>query len=204
MAKRKPANKVYAIVVDGKTEIWYLELLRQVEQLHNVQIKPELPKKKKLKEIYAFVLDLTNDYDKVIWILDLDTIIKEGKESKKGLKEMMGIIGKYKKTIEKKQALLIVNTPCLEEWFLMHFEYSGKYYPDCSSVERHLKEKYIPDYEKTQKMYKKKNNDIYSRLKPNLKTGLENAKKLGEFDLTNPEKAKTEMYKLFDFLGIQE
>ncbi|MBP9134766.1 MAG: RloB domain-containing protein [Saprospiraceae bacterium] len=45
--------------------------------------------------------------------------------------------------------VVIVNNPCLEFWFLLHFEKTSKYFNTCSSAETQLK-KYLPNYEKTQ------------------------------------------------------
>jgi hypothetical protein len=71
--KRK-VRKTYSVIVDGKTEVWYLQMLKKNETLPRIDIKPELPKKKKLSEQFKSVIDNSNIYDEVIWIVDFDTM----------------------------------------------------------------------------------------------------------------------------------
>jgi len=62
----------YAVVVDGETEFWYIQMLKRNEKLVSVDLKPEIPQRKKISEQYAKVLELSKDYDKVYWIIDFD------------------------------------------------------------------------------------------------------------------------------------
>lgn len=43
----KHSVPTFAFVVDGETEIWYLYMLKRNEQPLKINIKPELPQKKK-------------------------------------------------------------------------------------------------------------------------------------------------------------
>lgn len=43
----------------------------------------------------------------------------------------------------------------------------------------------------------------YKKLREKLPAAIANGKKLGEVDFDNIESAKSEMYKLFDFLNIE-
>ncbi len=52
----------FAIVVDGETEFWYLQMLKRNERLIKVDIKPEIPQKKKLADQYSKVIDLSKSY----------------------------------------------------------------------------------------------------------------------------------------------
>ncbi len=74
----------FAVVVDGKTEAFYLQMLKRNERDIRVKIKPEIPNKKTLEAQFKQVCDLSKDYTKVFWIVDLDTILKEDKETQKG------------------------------------------------------------------------------------------------------------------------
>ena len=144
-------------------------------------------------------------YDRVIWLLDFDTLIKEEREKKKGQKSDLQVFKEYKQqlerynTKEKRKVDILVNTPCLEFWYLLHFEQTGRYYPQCIAATRDLK-KYLPNYEKTRNYYLKQNNDLYQRLKPNQANAIQNAKKLSELDFNNPQTAKAEIYKIFNIL----
>jgi len=191
--KKRKVKKSYSIIVDGQTEVWYLQLMKRHENLPRIDIIPELPKNKKLKELFELVKNNTLIYDKVIWLLDLDVII-----SNKKVEEF----NKYVKQLKHNdRAIILINNPCLEFWFLLHFKEIGKSYSRCDDIITKLKRsKELKHYEKTEKYYKYAKSDIYSKLKPFQNTATENAKKLGNLDFDNIESAKAEIYKIFDIL----
>lgn len=208
MSRKKTVNKrkgkkTFSIIVDGQTEVWYLQMLKKNETLGRIDIKPELPKKKKLSEQFTNVIDSSKDYDKVIWIVDFDTILKETKETKRGDKSPLEYFKEYFKHIESFDNIeVLVNTPCLEFWLLLHFENNGKFFDKCIDTEKLLKKSYIKNYEKSERFYKKREGDIYQILKEHQKTAKKNAKKLGHFDSNNPFKAVSGIYRLFEILGL--
>lgn len=190
-----------AFVVEGKTEMWYLQMLKKNEERNSnvrINIKPEIPQKKRLEDQYKSVCNLAEVYEKVFWILDFDVILKETKESKNNQQSCLIEFLNYRRKLLKKynNVEVIVNNPCFEYWFLLHFVRTQRKYTNCSGVIKQL-EKNLPDYKKTEKYFKSRNNDIYSRLKPNLKDAIENAIAFGIFDVYNPEKAMCEMDKVF-------
>ncbi len=91
MARRKnrkqkdSGKKIYSIIVDGETEVWYFQMMKRYEKLlSKVKIQPELSKKKSLKGQYETVAEnIEKGYDKVIWVLDFDTIVKESRDVRK-------------------------------------------------------------------------------------------------------------------------
>lgn len=189
----------YAIVVDGETEVWYLNMLKRNEQNIRVNIKPEIPNKKSVEEQYDLVCDLSNkEFTKVFWIVDLDTIIKEENEAPKGKTSPLKAFENYRTDLNKnyENVIVIVNNPCLEFWFLLHFEKTARYFTNCSNAEAELK-KHFKNYAKTRRFFTKQNDDIYLKLRPHLKTAIENAIALGTFDSNNPKKAMCEMELLF-------
>jgi hypothetical protein len=191
-------NPTFAFVVDGKTELWYLQMLKRNEREIRVSIKPEIPNRKSVEEQYKLVCYLSDkEYTKVFWIIDLDVVIKEDNEAKKGRKSPLKMFEECRTELITKypNVVVIVNNPCLEFWFLLHFIKTSKDYT-ASSVEKELR-KHLNNYEKTEKFFTKQNDDIYLKLKPYLKTGLENAIALGNFDKENPTKAMCEMASLF-------
>lgn len=192
-------NPAFAVVVDGKTEVWYLQMLKRNERDIRVSIKPEIPNKKSIEEQYNLVCDLSNkEFTKVFWIIDLDTVIKEESEAPKGKKSPLKIFDEYRIELlnNYKNVVVIVNNPCLEFWFLLHFEKTSKYFSTCSGAETQLK-KHLTNYEKTQKFFTKQNDDIYLKLRPFLNTALENTIILGNFDHQNPTRAMCEMELFF-------
>ncbi len=192
-------NPSFALVVDGETEVWYLQMLKRNERDIRVSIKPEIPNKKSVEEQYNLVCDLSGkEFTKVFWVIDLDTVIKEDNEAPKGKKSPLKTFEEYRTDLNTNypNVVVIVNNPCIEFWFLLHFEKTSKYFNTCSSAETQLK-KHLKNYEKTQKFFTKQNDDIYLKLKPNLKAAIDNSIALGNFDNENPKKAMCEMDLLF-------
>jgi hypothetical protein len=201
--RKGTGKKAISIIVDGKTEIWYLQMMKEHESLKSIYIKPELPTKKKLEELFEYVIVNSKDYSQVIWIIDFDTILKEERESKVGSKSKITELKEYLSKIEHvKNISVLVNTPCLEYWYLQHLKDSGRYYDNCNEVCKEFKNTILKDYEKTERYYKRKNADIYKTLKPYQKHAIQNSKKLGNFNIDMPKQGKAELYKIFDLLSI--
>ena len=194
--KSKPT---FAVVVDGDCEVWYLQMLKRNERSIIVNVEPKIPQRKRLSEQYENVIKLSEENTKVFWIIDFDVIARETKSAKTASKTAIQSFLAYKKTIAEKHKniVIIVNNPCFEFWLLLHFEVTTKYFDTCEGVEKQLK-KHLKDYEKTQKYYTNKDNDIYLRLKPNLKDALKNAKTLKLYDIENPNKGMSEMQLFFE------
>tara|TARA_R110002051_G_scaffold324685_2_gene423155 strand:+ start:2069 stop:2707 length:639 start_codon:yes stop_codon:yes gene_type:complete len=196
-------SKAFAFVVDGDTEVWYLQMLKRNERELNLNIEPKLPSKKSILEQYKMVEELSEDYTKVFWIVDYDVIVKETRESKKGTETSEQLFIRLKNKVEKNQnVIVIVNNPCIEFWFLLHFEKTTKHFTDCDSAEKQLK-KHLKDYEKTRKYFTKQDNDIYLKLKPKLNDARKNATNL-KFDKTNTNKAICEMNLFFKISEIEK
>ena len=64
MLKKKniKARETYAIVVDGETEVWYLQMLKRNERHLAINIEPKLPISKSLSDQYEMVETLSVDY----------------------------------------------------------------------------------------------------------------------------------------------
>ena len=193
----------FAVVVDGQTEFWYLQMLKRNERNIKVDIKPEIPQKKKLSEQYTKVLELSDDYDKVFWILDFDVILSESANAKNNKQKPIDLFLEYKSAIEAKykNIAIIINQPCLEFWFLIHFEHIAAQFSNCESAIKKLK-KHLTDYQKTERYFTKQDNDIYLKLKIQLPTAKSNSKKMASFDRASPYSGLTEMYKLFEGADI--
>jgi len=192
-------NPAFAVVVDGETEIWYLQMVKRNERDIRVNIKPEIPNKKSIEEQYKLVCDLAGkEFTKVFWLIDLDTVISETKAAPKGKKSPIKKFEEYRTEFidNYPNVVVVVNNPCLEFWFLLHFEKTSKSFDTCWGAEKQLK-KHLKNYEKTQKFFTKQNDDIYLKLKPTLKSALQNSIALGNFDNQNPTKAMCEMELLF-------
>ena len=197
-----PTKQSFAVVVDGETEYWYLQMLKHNEPNIPFKIKPQILQKKNIDQQYELVTELSEEeYDKVFWIVDLDVLLKEEREKKNSTSSLQQFLNYYKSLSKQQKIVVIVNNPCLEYWFLLHFQMTNKVFTACTDAEKQVSQK-LKGYEKTEKFFK--NNDIYKQLKPFLKTAKENATALGSFDTYNHSKAMCEMPLLFQELKLKE
>ena len=210
MARRKekiskPRKPSFAIIVDGETEVWYFLMLKRNEPSLQVNIEPKIPQKKKLSEQYEKVCGLAEDYTKVVWVIDLDVLITESRRAKKGKKTSIQELKEYLGALEKDHGnvITILNNPCLEFWFLLHFEQTTKYFRNCSGSEKQLK-KHLTDYEKTRNYFTKQGNDIYLKLKSNLPTAIKNSQRTNRETLDEIERGICEMNLFFEIEQIKK
>lgn len=198
----------YAFVVDGECEFWYLQMLKRNERSLNINLEPKIPQKKFLKDQYELVLELQKHYDKVFWIIDFDVINSETQATKKGsltpLQEFKNfhtnLVANYKNSI-----YVIINNPCLEFWFLIHFGFTTRYYNSCDKVIIALKQiDSLASYSKSRKYFTKQGSDIYLRLKPHLKSAIENSSKFRKFNFNNSQIGLSQMNTFFEIKEIKE
>lgn len=210
--KTRKSNSAIAIIVDGQDEKWYVNKVKEnypCEALKPIKIKPELPQKKKVQKLFDFAKSkLEEGYTYVILIFDMDGPLKDVEEFNK-FKELYDkyLCARYNKLNGRQKSkygwmcnmLLIVNNPCLEYWYLLHYHKTTKYYKDYASLSSELHR--IPElaqYEKSDDYYNG-NPNIYERLNKN--NGLKNARDNAiVFDLNNCQiQGCSEMNLLFDY-----
>ena len=197
-----PTKQSFAVVVDGETEKWYLEMLKQNEPDVLFNITPKILQKKNINQQYELVTDLSEEeYDKVFWIVDLDVLLKEEREKKNSTSPLQKFLSYWQQLSNQDKVVVIVNNPCLEYWFLLHFQKTNKVFTACTDAEKQVSQ-HLKDYEKTEKFFKKSNNDIYKQLKPHLQKAINNATALGSFDTHNHSEAMCEMFSLFKTLQL--
>lgn len=207
---RKAKNSI-AVVVDGEDEKWYLNKVKEhypCELLKTIKIKPELPVRKKVQELFDLAKSkLEKDYTFVILILDLDEPLKKSGEFTK-FKDLYEkyLLAKRNNLVGRQKAiygwmaniLVIVNNPCLEYWYLLHYRKTTKYFADFKALSPEIHR--IPELSTYQKCETYYNNhpNIYERLTEN---GLKNARyNATEFNLENCKyQGGSEMFLMFDF-----
>lgn len=199
-AKSRPG---FAFVVDGECEVWYLQMLKRNERSLNVNIEPKIPQRKNLHDQFEMVCNLAEDYTKVFWIIDFDCILSETKECETGKQTPLNLFKDYCTKLKsgkyKAKVVTIINNPCLEYWYLLHFESTSKYFENCEKLLKYLKKKpVLKDYKKNRDYYIKENNDIYLRLKPYINDAIINAKKIRAFNIDDPCQGVAEMYLFFE------
>ena len=177
-------------------------MLRKHENLPRIHIKPELPKKSSIQELYNIVTDQIGTSDMIIWIVDFDTILAESNNTPAGKAKVTGqFIEMLGKLAKEKSVEVIINNPCLEFWFLLHFVDTKKSFPNCNASQAELK-KHVADYAKSKKYYVKPHNDIYERLRPHLPDAVERSRAFPQLSPNNISSSRSDMYKLFVALRI--
>ena len=191
----------FAVVVDGETEYWYLEMLKRNEPNIPFKIRPQILQKKNIDQQYKLVTALSEEeYDKVFWIVDLDVLLKQHSQKNSNPSSLQQFLNYWQQLSKQKKIVVIVNNPCLEYWFLLHFQKTTKVFTARTTTEKQVS-KHLRGYEKTEKFFKK-SDDIYKQLKPHLQTAINNATTLGTFDTYNHSKAISEMPLLFKPLQL--
>lgn len=190
--KRAQKNKI-VIAVEGKnkTEKIYFNNFDDGKKSYSITIAkgndtdPLKLVKGLDKEIKKLGLDLTSG-DKAYCVFDIDIDINKNK-----------IINEAIEYAKQVGIEVITSTPCIELWFLLHFDYTTKYLSN---------EKVIKRLKVYDKKYEK-NYNIYPNIKDNVKTAIERAKKLEKYQLSNNRKIgttyanpNTEMYKIVEYL----
>ncbi len=183
----------YLIIVDGQTEVWFFNAWKNRLENVNFDIFPQLAQRTRLEKQYEYIEEQKEYYDKIYWIVDLDVILRQH------LLEKFRLL--YERAVQKggKRIVILVNNPCLELWFLLHFKFTERKFSNCDEVEKELK-KFLPEYEKSEKFYIKTDTDIVERIEDGKKLikAIKNAKKLGDFDFDNSDKTIAEIYKLVE------
>lgn len=138
-----------------------------------------------IKQIDNMGLDLQDD-DIAYCIFDTDTNPDKNK-----------IINKAIQLAKKNNIKIITSSPCVELWFLLHYDYTTSNMSNEEVIKR-LK-KFYPKYEK--------NVNIYSDILKNLDKAIERAKKLEKYQLDSNRRIgtveanpNTEFYKIVEYL----
>ena len=178
--KLRQGHNAITLIVDGKDEKWYVNKVKEhypCDALKTIKLNPELPERKKVQELFDLAKDKINKgYTFVVLIIDLDDPLKDANEFNK-FKELYGkyvaaqantLVGRQKSNYDlMKNLLLIVNNPCLEYWYLLHYSKTTKFFSDFAALSPTLHK--IPDFSKYEKCERYYNNhpDIYERLNKN-------------------------------------
>ncbi len=138
-----------------------------------------------IKEIKDNDLDLLDD-DMAFCIFDTDIDPNKNK-----------VIDNAIKLANKNNIKIITSSPCIELWFLLHYEYSTANMGNDEVIKK-LKN-YYPKY--------KKNINIYPDIKDKMDIAIKNAKKLERYQKDNNVKIgtveanpSTEIYKIIEYL----
>lgn len=192
---RNPKNKII-IAVEGKnkTERLYFNNFDDGKKPYSISIAkgndtdPLKLVKKLADEIERRKLDLTAG-DIAYCVFDTDIDSNKNK-----------IINDAKQLAKEKSIKIITSSPCIELWFLLHYEYTTANMNNESVIAR-LK-KYYPKYEK--------NINIFPEINCNVNKAIAHAKKLERHQIDNGKiigtveaNPNTELYKIVEELNIK-
>ena len=202
----KSLRESIAIIVDGKDEKWYIEQMRDTytkEKKTNIKITPEFPEKKSIRELFDFAERLVNQsYSHVFLIIDLDNVLKDSSETNKFQEKYTAYKKKDKSKKNKwmEKMTVIVNSPCLEFWYLLHFKRTDRFYADYEALKSDLRNSnpILKNYDKSENFYYQ-SPGLYIKLAPYLELAKSNSKEF-DIELMN-QKGFSEMYKLFHYLS---
>lgn len=201
--KPRKLNNTIAVIADGKTEKWYLESVKahyRHDSLKGIRIEPQLPQKKQIEELVNMAKGKVQEgYPTVILIVDFDEILANDCEFVR-FKQFYQVYSGSEHSSWMNNVLLVVNNPCLEYWYLLHFKQTDKFYNTYTDLKKDLL-KQLSDYDKS-KDYYCSTPDIFTRLggEKGLSDARKNVKPFLPFDIqTCKEKGVSEMSKIFDY-----
>lgn len=189
---RNPKSKIL-IAAEGKnkTEKTYFSNFENGKKSYSItyargnNTDPLKLVKMLIKEINELNLDL-NDNDIAYCIFDTDTDPNKNK-----------IIEEAIQLANKNNIKVITSSPCIELWFLLHYEYTTANMNNEEVIKR-LKD-YYPKYEK--------NVNIYSNIIDKIDIAIERSKKLEKYQIENGKRIGTveanpnsEIYKIVEYL----
>ena len=191
----KPRNKKNKIIIavegKNKTEKIYFDNFDDGKRNYSITIArgndtdPMKLVRNLEKEMRKREISLKNG-DKVFCVFDVDMDYKKNK-----------VIEEAKEFASKNGIQIITSTPCVELWFLLHYDYTTAPLTN-NEVMKRLK-KYYPKYEK--------NINIYMDINSKTSKAIENAKKLENYQKENNKiigtveaNPNTEIYKIVEYL----
>lgn len=192
-------SKSIAIIGEGETEWFYFDSLR-VACRFPFKVAPDFPQHSDIHHVLKLVESyIDKQYDYVVCLFDMDRLYQFPSE----MRLYQRAKKKYSAKKYAERVIFIETNPCTEFWFLLHFlpnVVCRRY----DSYEQLLPElqKYMPEYEKTKRYFKRTN--LYKFLTENgdLERAIQNSEKLCLLSEKTPEDliAYSEVYKVIELL----
>jgi hypothetical protein len=135
----RPLRTKFVVLGDGQTEQYYLKHLKEIKG-YDYSIRPRFFNSITI-ELAESIIDelITGGCDRIVYITDYDTIVKQKKLSK-----YIRIIKKYRKLCF---VLICESMPSIEFWFLLHYVKTTKIFMSADEVIIELK-KQMPEFSK--------------------------------------------------------
>lgn len=183
-------RKSVAIFGEGPTEWHYIDSLR-IARRYPFTMKPSMPQHSDMGHMLAQAKKcISEGYDEVICLLDMDRLRTTPSEMQKYLKA--------KKQTAFRKVTFIETDPCTEYWFLLHFRssVSQRDYASYEAVVVELR-KYMPNYEKTENFFRRTNLFNFLSEHGDLDHAIELARRSTELHDEGGENSYSQMHLLF-------
>lgn len=159
--KETPFKRVILIYCDGITEKYYLHSLK-ADKYHwlTIEIKPGLGASDNFETVFNEIEQLlaTDDvgqYQRIFYLKDMDTVFNQGK-----ILKFQALVDKLKRKKHAKNRLYVIGSrPCIEFWFLLHYDGNDRLLNNYEEAKKELC-RYLNDYSKE----KKYSEAIYNKL----------------------------------------
>lgn len=192
-------SKSIAIIGEGETEWFYFDSLR-VACRFPFKVAPDFPQHSDIHHVLKLVESyIDKQYDYVVCLFDMDRLYQFPSE----MRLYQRAKKKYSAKKYAERVIFIETNPCTEFWFLLHFlpnVVCRRY--DCYEQLLPELQKYMPEYEKTKRYFKRTN--LYKFLTENgdLERAIQNSEKLCLLSEKTPEDliAYSEVYKVIELL----
>lgn len=86
------------------------------------------------------------------------------------------LLSKARNLADAKGIRIAISNPCFEFWYLLHFQYTTKFFKDYPAVKTALTS-YLPDYEKA--------SDVYAQLSEHTTDAIQNALRVEQYHIQN-------------------
>ena len=191
-------KKSIAIIGEGETEWWYFETLR-VACRYKFKVAPDFPQHSDIFHMAKLAEDyVKRETDYVVCLVDMDRLLK--------LPAEMATYQQLRKS-SSSNVIWIETNPCTQFWFLLHFlpQISTKHYETCEDVLPDL-QRYMPEYEKTARYFKKNNLFQYLTEQGDLQRAIGYAEALTRLSEASPEDriAYSQMHLVFKLIASMD
>lgn len=156
---RKSPREAILILCEGETEVSYFKQLKEYcRDALTVAVHIDKDHSSPITMMKTAIRKLRDQrYDKVFCVFDGDDV-RQVEDAQK--------IARRQTRIQ-----VVISNPCIELWFILHFDYTSRPYQDCAEAKSHLTEHWWPGYQSGGQ------ND-FSILMPYLKDAIHHAERL--------------------------
>jgi hypothetical protein len=181
-AKRRKVKPVIVIVTEGaQTEPKYFEKYRNRQ--NNIDIRVVAGRTSAGETDYVSLVRKAIEYREknqiseangdAVWVV-ADGDVNYHNPNPIAAKDLQ--LSKARKMAQAKEIQIAISNPCFEFWYLLHFQYTTKFFKDYQSVRSTLNS-YLVGYEKTF--------DVFEQLSPKTKDAIQRAKQLKKYHQKN-------------------